>query len=93
MPLKGPDDEKDEHPECKVHMGFRGQYYGTVTEFRNDGDVPEALAAEEGSIEGMVLETALFQKVRRCMCVRTERLLWRYLGQPNPTSDPNPPLI
>ena len=69
VPLAGPDDgEKDEHPECKVHMGFRGQYYGTVTEFRNDGDVKTELRADEGSsIEGMMLETALLQKVRRCM--------------------------
>ena len=66
MPLAGPDDEKDEHPECKVHMGFRGQYYGKVTEFRNDGDVREELRAD-GKIVDMVLETALFQKVRRCM--------------------------
>ena len=46
-----------------MHGGFRNQYYGTVTEFRNDGDVKTDLRADEGSIEGMMLETALLQKV------------------------------
>ena len=64
----GPNGEEDDHPEdCHVHGGFRNQYYGTVTEFRNDGDVKTDLRADEGSIEGMMLETALLQKVRCCM--------------------------
>ena len=64
----GPKGEEDDHPkDCCVHGGFRNQYYGTVTEFRNDGDVKTELRADEGSIEGMMLETALLQKVRRCM--------------------------
>ena len=64
----GPEGAEDDHPkDCCVHGGFRNQYYGTVTEFRNDGDVKTELRADEGSIEGMMLETALLQKVRRCM--------------------------
>ena len=69
-PLKplGPNREEDDHPEgCRVHQGFRNQYYGEVSEFRNDGAVDEDLLAEKGTIEGMVLETALLQKVRRCI--------------------------
>mmetsp|Transcript_11109 Transcript_11109/g.27810 ORF Transcript_11109/g.27810 Transcript_11109/m.27810 type:complete len:365 (+) Transcript_11109:42-1136(+) len=69
--LAGPDDEKVEHPECKVHMGFRGQYYGTVTEFRNDGEVREELRAD-GKIVDMVLETALFQKVDKVLQLQKE---------------------
>ena len=65
--LAGPDDEKDDRPgQPHVHKGFRSQYYGKVTAFRNDGEVRKELAAD-GTIEGMVLETALFQKVRRRM--------------------------
>ena len=70
MPLKplGPNREEEDHPEgCRVHQGFRNQYYGEVSEFRNDGAVDEDLLAEKGTIEGMVLETALLQKVRRCI--------------------------
>ena len=69
-PLKplGPNREEDDHPEgCRVHQGFRNQYYGEVSEFRNDGEVVKELHAEEGTIKGMVLETALLQKVRRCI--------------------------
>ena len=60
-----------------MHQGFRSQYCappatrpftptpdGKVTEFRSDGKVATDLRAEEGSIKGMVLETALLQKVR-----------------------------
>ena len=70
MPLKplGPNREEDDHPEgCRVHQGFRNQYYGEVSEFRNDGEVVKELHADEGDIKGMVLETALLQKVRRCI--------------------------
>lgn len=66
VPLAGPDDEKDDHPDCHVHKGFRSQYYGKVTAFRNDGEVRKELAAD-GTIEGMVLETALFQKVDKVL--------------------------
>ena len=69
----GPNKEED-YPsqECRVHQGFRGQYYGEVSKFRNDGAVHEDLRADDGPdgnnlIEGMVLETALLQKVRRCI--------------------------
>ena len=68
----GPNKEED-YPsqECRVHQGFRGQYYGEVSEFRNDGAVHEDLRADDGPdgslIKGMVLETALLQKVRRCI--------------------------
>ena len=46
--------------------------YGEVSEFRNDGAVDEDLRADDGPdgsnlIKGMVLETALLQKVRRCI--------------------------
>ena len=63
--------EDDPSQECCVHQGFRGQYYGEVSEFRNDGAVHEDLRADDGPdgslIKGMVLETALLQKVRRCI--------------------------
>ena len=63
--------EDDPSQECRVHQGFRGQYYGEVSEFRNDGAVDEDLRADDGpdgnNIKGMVLETALLQKVRRCI--------------------------
>ena len=70
----GPNKEEDDHPayHCRVHQGFRTQYYGRVSEFRNDltvdGSGVEAdLLAEKGTIKDMVLETALLQKVRRCI--------------------------
>ena len=68
----GPNKEEDDpSQECRVHQGFRGQYYGEVSEFRNDGAVHEDLRADDGpdgnNIKGMVLETALLQKVRRCI--------------------------
>ena len=72
----GPDGKEDDYPDCRVHQGFRYQYYGKVTEFRNDGDVRTELRADEGTIEGMVLERALLQKVRHWV---------------NPNPNPNPP--
>jgi len=52
-----------------VHQGFRSQYYGKVSEFRNDGAVDEELRADDGTdgIKGMVLETALLQKVEKVL--------------------------
>jgi len=63
----GPDGKEDDYPDCRVHQGFRYQYYGKVTEFRNDGDVRTELRADEGTIEGMVLERALLQKVQKVL--------------------------
>jgi len=55
-----------------VHAGFRGQYYGKVTGFKNDGDVSAPLLTKnqsslctEKDMGKVVLETALFEKVRR----------------------------
>jgi hypothetical protein len=63
----GPDDSVDDHPDCRVHSGFRGQYYGKVSQMTNDGDVSEHLRAKPGEVTGKVLEAALFQKVSaRC---------------------------
>eukprot|EP00320_Phaeocystis_rex_P014052 CAMPEP_0119062770 /NCGR_PEP_ID=MMETSP1178-20130426/6287_1 /TAXON_ID=33656 /ORGANISM="unid sp, Strain CCMP2000" /LENGTH=380 /DNA_ID=CAMNT_0007044077 /DNA_START=74 /DNA_END=1216 /DNA_ORIENTATION=+ len=61
--LAGPEDQSDDHPGCEVHRGFHGQYYGKVTDFFNnddDDDVPE-------DVIGSVLETALFQKVKKLL--------------------------
>ena len=50
-----------------MHRGFRKQYFGKVTHFDNDGDVPDALRAA-GSVTDKVLETALFEKVSASYC-------------------------
>ena len=68
----GPKGSEDDHPDVRVHSGFRGQYYGNVEKLTNDGDVSEALRAKEGEVEDKELEAALFQKVsaqgRRSSC-------------------------
>ena len=68
----GPKGSEDDHPDVRVHSGFRGQYYGNVEKLTNDGDVSEALRAKEGEVKEMELEAALFQKVsaqgRRSSC-------------------------
>ena len=69
MPL-GPDGDDDHpdckvHPDCLVHRGFRAQYYGEVTSFKDDGDNDHpGLRAMSGSVHNKVLETVLFEKVR-----------------------------
>ena len=47
---------EDDHPDVRVHSGFRGQYYGNVEKLTNDGDVSEALRAKEGEVEDKELE-------------------------------------